>query len=150
MIAKMSELFEVDIESIIEDLQELSSTAGYLQSNIREGAYLKSVKAKITLSQEIRSLEKIAYGLVNTFVLINRKLDRYRPNDKLSYSYLLRIQRYIDYLNKLVKEVEEEFQKDLNYGFDMSSLYEDLEEIKTKALEAEELIKRAISEGAFM
>jgi hypothetical protein len=150
MISRISELFEVDVEDLIETLQELSTTAEYLEINIKEENYLKYVKSKITLLQELKNIEKIAYNLVVTYTLIQRKLDRYRPNDQLTYSYLLKINRYIDYLNKLAKEISMEAQKNSIYNLDTSLLYENLEEIKIKTLEAKEIVERAIQEGAFI
>jgi len=150
MIPKVSELFEVDVEDLIETLQELSTTAESLEINIKEENYLKYVKSKITLLQDLKNIEKIAYELVVTYVLIQRKLDRYRPNDQLTRSYLLKINRYIDYLNRLAKEVSREAQKNSVYDLNISLLYEDLEEIRTKALEAKEIVEKAIQEGAFI
>ena len=149
MIPKMSELFEVDIEDLIETLEDLASTAKAIEINLREGNYLKYIKSKITLLQDLRNLEKIAYGLVVTYVLIQRKLDRYRPHDQLTRSYLLKINRYIDYLNRLAKEVSREAQKNSIYDLNIPFLYENLEEIRTKALEAKDIIERAIQDGAF-
>ncbi len=57
--------------------------------------------------------------------------------------------RYIDYLNKLAKEVSEEAKKDSIYNLNIPLLYENLEEIRTKALETKEVVERAIQEGAF-
>jgi len=149
MISEISELFEVDVEDLIETLQELSNTAEYLEVNIKEENYLKYVKSKITLLQELKNIGKITYGLVVTYTLIQRKLDRYRPDDQLTRSYLLKINRYIDYLNRLAKEIGAEAQKNSIYDLNISLLYEDLEEIRIKALEAKEIVERAIQEGAF-
>ena len=146
---KMSKLFEVDVEALVETLEELSSMARDIEINLREKNYLKYVKSKITLLQSLRNLEKISYDLVVNYVLIQRKLDRYRPDDQLTRSYLLKINKYIDYLNRLAKEISTEAQKNSIYDLDTSLLYEDLEEIRTKALEAKELVERAIQEEAF-
>ena len=149
MMPKISELFEVDVEDLIETLQELSTAAESLEINIKEENYLKYVKSKITLLQDLKNIEKIAYSLVVTYTLIQRKLDRYRPDDQLTHSYLLKINRYIDYLNRLAKEVSAETQKNSIYDLNISLLYEDLEEIRIKALEAKEIVEKAIQEGAF-
>jgi hypothetical protein len=134
---KVSELFEVDVEALIEYFEKMSREAENVKSYIDN------------FSEVIIDLERLAYELLTIEILLQRKLVKYRYHDRIAWNYLTKISKQIDYLFDIIKKMKEISNQTNSYGFNSTVIYKYLDEIYDTAQEGIEIVKRAVREGAF-
>jgi hypothetical protein len=134
---KVSDLFKIDIEALIEYFDKIRFHVEYIKRNINK------------LQGGIDYLESVAWDLLTIIILLERRILKYRNDDRKAWSYYLKIQKYQEDIWNLIKKLKEVVSTTNLYGPDMEFIYRYLDEIKIKAQEAIDLIKRAIDVRAF-
>ncbi len=140
-LGKVSDLFIVDVEALIEYFETLSREVEHIKNNIN--------LAINHFPESIRYLEKWAEDLLTIEILLQRKLVRYRYHDRTAGSYISRIYKQIEYILDTIKKMREIYGQTNPYNFDPTAIYRYLDEIYDAAQEGIKIVKRGIRDHAF-
>ena len=140
-LGKVSDLFIVDVEALIEYFETLSREVEDIKNNIN--------LAINHFPESIRYLEKWAEDLLTIEILLERKLVRYRYHDRTAWSYISRIDKQIEYILDTIKKMREIYGQTNPYNFDPTTIYRYLDEIYDAAQEGIKIVKRGIRDHAF-
>jgi hypothetical protein len=140
-LGTVSDLFIVDVEALIEYFETLSNEVvdmkGYISRSIND------------FPEAIRYLEKWAEKLLTIEILLQRKVVKYRYHDRTAWSYIVKIDKQIEYILNIIKKMKEMYSPTNSYGLDLETIYRYLDEIYNAAQDGIKIVKRAIRDGAF-
>jgi len=142
-MARISELFAVDVEQFMKTLQVLYSRADNLMANIENRTY-----RNINILYELDNLSTLVSELKRLNTLITIKVERHRPNNTALRSLLKQINGYISRLGTIFWMAKNFYQKDPNYG--INGLYESLYTVRQVIEEIDDQLKIAIEKGLFI
>ena len=143
MIAKMSELFEVDVEELQRVLHAIDITTDELKELLESRNYLETEIVK-----EVHHLRDLNRDLNEVYNIIEIKAERYRPNNAILHNYLKNIKDLLQKLKFLIEGVYHNYYYAPNYI--KGQLYPDTFTIKSYVEEILNLVNSAIRRGAFM
>jgi hypothetical protein len=140
-LGKVSDLFIVDVEALVEYFETLSREAEHIKNN---------TNLTINNLPEVTGyLEKWAEDLFTIEILLERKLVRYRYHDRTAWSYLVKINKQIEYILDTIKKMKEIYSQTNPYNFDLTTIYRYLDEIYNAAQEGIKIVERAVRDNAF-
>jgi len=140
-LGRVSDLFIVDVEALIDYFETLSRETEDIKKSIN--------LSKDHLLESIRYLERWAGDLFTIYILLERKLVRYRYHDKTAWSYIVKIYKQIEYILDTIKKMKELYSQMNPYNFDPTTIYGYFDEIYNAAQEGIRIVKRAVRDNAF-
>ena len=142
MVSEISELFEVDVEAFMGNLQVMKSYADDIINKIQTRRFVI-----YDLLEDLESLANKACILETIISLIKRKAQKFRPDNTDLYQALVDIEGNIRSMRSDILVIMQTYQKDPNFA--INNAYNDLLDISARTNMIRLKMNTFIQEGLF-